>query len=109
MSRMLRVALVMSLAVSASIGGALSAWAPAAGAAVNGHCGDVVTGTLHSGQDLREGGSESPDLHVYPEVSNHVLSGNLPIDVRNVGTYKAPSSLPNPQPTLASGVRVNSY
>jgi hypothetical protein len=109
MGRILRVALVMTLGAGASIGGALGSWAPTAGAAVNGKCGDVVTGTLHSGQDLREGGSESPDLHIYPEVTNHVLSGNLPIDFRNIGTYNTPASLPSPQPTLASGVRVSSY
>ena len=109
MSRMLRVALVMSLAVSASIGGALAAWAPAAGAAVNGHCGDVVKGTLVSGQDLREGGLESPDLHIYPEVTNRMLNPGVPVDFRAIGLYKTPSNLPSPRPVLPASIHVASY
>ena len=109
MSRMARIALVMGLAAGTGIGGAFTAWAPSAGAAVNGHCGDVVNGSLHSGGNLREGGLESPDLHIYAEVSNKTLSQSVPVDFRSVGTYKTPSSLPSPQPALATGTHVNSY
>src|SRR5450432_3716766 len=109
MSRMMRIALAVGLAAGASIGGALTSWAPGAGAAVNGHCGDVVVGALHAGEDLREGGLESPDLHVYTEHVNLKLSPAVTVDFRNVGTYKTPDSLPNPQPTIADNTMVNSY
>src|SRR5713226_6963960 len=98
MSRMGRMALVVSLAAGASMGGVLTAWVPTAGAAVNGYCGDVVSGTLHGGQSLREGGLESPHLHIYAEVSNKTLSSSVAVDLRNVGTYRTPSSLPSPRP-----------
>src|SRR5258708_4926120 len=108
MSRMLRVALVMGLAAGASIGGAFSAVAPA-GAAVNGHCGDVVGGAVPANADLREGGLGSPDLKVYTERTNLTLTSRVTVDFRNVGLYHVPVNLPNPKPTLAAGSVVNSY
>ena len=109
MNRMVRAGLVTSLAIGASFGGALSMWAPAATAAVNGHCGDVVNGALHAGQSLREGGLEANDLRIYPEVSNRTLAPSVAVDLRSIGLYKTPSSLPNPRPVLTAGTRVNSY
>jgi hypothetical protein len=105
---MLRLVLVMGLAAGASIAGALTAGSPA-GAAVNGHCGDLVVGALHAGQNLREGGVESPDLHVYSERTNFKLTAGVAVDFRNVGLYNRPINLPNPKPALSSATVVNSY
>jgi hypothetical protein len=109
MNRMLRIALVMGLAAGATIGGALGTVFTPAGATVNGHCGDVVVGALHTGQDLHEGGVESPDLHVYTERTNLTLAVSVAADFRNVGLYDQPSDLPNPRPILGAGSVVNSY
>lgn len=109
MSRMLRIALVTVLAAGASVGGALGTVFTPAGAAVNGHCGDVVVGVLHSGNNLREGGLESPDLHVYTERTNLTLASSVAVDFSKVGLYNAPSTLPSPRPILLAGAVVNSY
>jgi hypothetical protein len=109
MSRMLRVALVAGLAAGASIGGALGTVFTPAGAAVNGHCGDLVVGALHPGQNLREGGLESPDLHIYAERTNLALTTSVAVDFRSVGLYNQPLDLPTPRPILGAGSRVNSY
>ncbi|HEY5014658.1 MAG TPA: hypothetical protein VIK61_18375 [Acidimicrobiia bacterium] len=109
MSRMLRIALVTVLAAGASVGGALGTVFTPAGAAVNGHCGDVVVGSLHSGDNLREGGLESPDMHVYTERTNLTLGASVAVDFRTVGTYDTPAKLPSPRPIINSGSVVNSY
>ncbi|MDQ1467977.1 MAG: hypothetical protein QOH10_2392 [Actinomycetota bacterium] len=108
MIRSLRIALVIGLAAAAGIGGAVVAVGPA-GATVNGHCGDVVVGSLHTGQNLRQGGLEAPDLHTYTERVNHALAPSVAVDFRSVGLYNQPSDLPNPRPILTSGTVVNSY
>jgi hypothetical protein len=105
---MVRTALAVTLAAGASVGGALGALAPSAGAAVNGHCG-VVDGKLAAGQSLRIGGLESDNLHIYTEVGNKALSTDLRLDLRSVGTYKRPSDLPATKPILGPGTHVNSY
>ena len=108
MIRSLRNAVVVGLAAVAGIGGALVAVGPA-GATVNGHCGDVIVGSLHTGQNLRQGGLEAPDLHTYTERVNHALAPSVAVDFRSVGLYNQPSDLPNPRPILTSGTVVNSY
>jgi hypothetical protein len=87
---------------------ALSAGTPA-GAAVNGHCGDVVVGALRSGVSLREGQTSSTDLQVLPERQNVALTSSMAVDLSRPGFYGTPGSLPSPRPILLSGRRLNSY
>jgi hypothetical protein len=106
---MLRLMLVMGLAAGASIGGvALSAGAPA-GAAVNGHCGDIVSGTLHTGQSLRQGNTTSSHLQVFNERQDVTLAAKVAVDLNQRGLYSTPASLPSSRPILQTGVVVNSY
>jgi hypothetical protein len=80
-----------------------------ASAAVNGHCGDVVTGTLRPGFNLREGKTTSLHLQVLPERQNVALGSSMAVDFTHAGLYSTPQSLPSPQPAVASGTRLNSY
>jgi len=100
---------VVGLAAGAGIGGALATVFTPAGATVNGHCGDVIVGSLKPGKNLREGGLESPDLHLYSERTNVALSSTVAVDFKNVGLYNEPSDLPSVKPSLGPGTRVNSY
>jgi hypothetical protein len=100
---------VASGAIVAVSGSLLAAAGLPAGAAVNGHCGDVVVGTLRAGMSLVRGGTSSVHLQVYPELQDVTLGSSMAVDFSHVGVYVTPSSLPNPLPVVAAGVRVNSY
>jgi hypothetical protein len=103
------VALGACLALSGSVL-AVAAVAPApAGAAVNGHCGDVVVAPLTRGTNLRVAGSTSTDLHVFPEAQDVTLAPSVAVDLTHPGLYSTPSSLAGKRAVLNAGTRVSSY
>ncbi|HEX4491509.1 MAG TPA: hypothetical protein VH914_09920 [Acidimicrobiia bacterium] len=113
--RIAAVASIAALAGAALASGQMPAGAttprpaatPPATVGVNGLCGGVVTGTLPA--SLRPGTAVSATMHVYEERSMHSLGQSVPVDFKNPGLYSKPSSLPNPQPTIAASTLVNSY
>jgi hypothetical protein len=109
MGRRLQFALIGSLALATSYGVVAVAGAGPVGAAVNGHCGDVVVAPLRSGTNLRLAWSTSADLHVFPEAQNVVLSPSVAVDFTRPGLYNTSASLSGTGTAVGAGTRVSSY
>jgi hypothetical protein len=104
------VALLGSLTLALALGVvATGGVATVAGAAVNGHCGDVVVSPLAKGTNLRVAGSTSTDLHVFPEAQDVTLAPSVAVDFTHPGLYDTPLSLSGKRAILNAGTRVSSY